>query len=79
MIDDELYLSIRVRVPQAMDVEQQGDLVAKAIHGAMQAVREDWPAVHIAGVEATYATFRPLPDTEGQVMQSTRHKGNGEQ
>jgi hypothetical protein len=78
-IDDELYLSIRIRVPQGMDSEQQGDLAAKVLNSAAAAIpKADWPDVYMAGFEATYATWRELPDTEGQVMHFTRDKGNGD-
>lgn len=77
MIDDELYLSMRIRVPAGTDPQQQGDLASNVFAATIKALSEDWPAVYIAGCEATYATFRPLPDTEGQVMHFTRHKDNG--
>jgi hypothetical protein len=76
-IDDELYLSIRIRVPQRMTGGQQSDLAAAMLRGAAGTIT-GWTETYITGFEATIATFRPLPDEQGQVMHFTRDKGNGD-
>jgi hypothetical protein len=83
-IDDELYLSIRIRVPNQMHGREQSDLAARVFTAATEAIADGWQESHrlshvqITGLEATIATFRPLPDEQGQIMHFTRDKGDGD-